>query len=155
MIEPEPFEEDFQNSLTFQILYTANLHKTFRRRFQRKFISEEISPDVTSILYFTKCEPDITQAELARRLFKGKAHLGKILNEMEKQGLIKREYHNNSIKNIILPKGEELHQKAYKEFKRMKTLINKTFTKEEKEQFLSLISRYRSLLNSLIDVKLK
>lgn len=159
MIKQSPnknqLENKLENSLTFQLLYTAIIHKTFRRRFHNKFIDKNISPDVTSILYFMTQNPDISQTELAKCLFKGKAHTGKILNEMERQGLIKRETKEHSIKNIILPKGQALHQKAFKEFLRMKEIMHKSFTNDEINQFISYIIRYRNTLSSVIDVKLK
>lgn len=146
-------QDTLENDLTYQILYTANFHKSFRRRFHQQFVSPELHPDITTILYFISSCPDITQAEMAKYLFKGKAHVGKILNEMEKLGLIKREQHENYIKNIILPKGEELNKKAFKAYEKLKYTLH--FTEEETKQFLSYILKYREMLEKIVDVKLK
>ena len=79
-----------QENLAYQIDYTANFNRSFRREFQMKYISKDISPDEFAILYAITNVPDITQSELAKLLFKGKAHIGKILNDMETRGIIKR-----------------------------------------------------------------
>ena len=78
------------DNLAFQIDYTANYNKSFRREFQAQFIGGCETPDEFTILYALHLHPDISQSELAKFLFKGKAHIGKILNEMEERGLIKR-----------------------------------------------------------------
>lgn len=148
-------EELMQGSLTFQILYTANLHNSFRRNFHKKFISPDISPDITTILFFMTINPDITQTELAKYLFKGKAHVGKILNEMERIGLIRRETKEHSIKNIILPKGKQLNKKAFVQFQKIKEIMDKALSEKETKQFLDYLSIYRKTLASIVDVKLK
>lgn len=155
MIKNNLVVDALKKTLPFQILYTANFQKAFRRKFHKNSIHKDISPDIFSILYFINCNPDITQIELAQILFKGKAHVGKILNEMEKLEYIKREQHGKLIKNIILPKGEKLHNKAFKEFAKMKNIINSNFTTEEINQFIEYLVRYRETLEKIVDVKLK
>ncbi len=148
-----------EDNLAFQIDYTANFNKSFRREFQLKYIGNEVTPDEFAILYALTFEPDISQSELASLLFKGKAHVGKILNDMENRGLIVRiaDTRNNIIikRNKITPKGQEIFSRGHKEFEKIKTAMMREFSEEEKQQFITFLKKYRNGLSSIVDVKLK
>ncbi len=148
-----------EDNLAFQIDYTANFNKSFRREFQLKYIGNEVTPDEFAILYALTFEPDISQSELASLLFKGKAHVGKILNDMENRGLIVRiaDTRNNIIikRNEITPKGQEIFSRGHKEFEKIKTAMMREFSEEEKQQFITFLKKYRNALSSIVDVKLK
>lgn len=148
--------EDF---LPYQIDYTANYNKSFRREFQTKYIAEDVTPDEFGILCLIHEDTSISQSELAKFLFKGKAHVGKILNEMEVKGLIKRSVdikNNVMIKhNQITEEGKAFIDKAYDRLKIIKIKMNKEFSKSEVKEFISYLKRFRSVLGSLVDVKLK
>lgn len=153
------FYKEIENHLPYQIDYTANFNKSFRREHQAKFISTDITPDEFAILFFIKYEPDITQSELAKYLFKGKAHVGKILNDMETRGLIRRiaDTKNNIIikRNEITDKGLELLELGLKEAERVQKTMKEAFTSQEIEQFIFYLKKFRTVLNSIVDVKLK
>ena len=148
-----------EDNLAFQIDYTANFNKSFRREFQLKYIGKEVTPDEFAILYALTFEPDISQSDLASLLFKGKAHVGKILNDMENRGLIVRiaDTRNNIIikRNEITPKGQEIFSRGHKEFEKIKTAMMREFSEEEKQQFITFLKKYRNGLSSIVDVKLK
>lgn len=148
-----------EDNLAFQIDYTANFNKSFRREFQLKYIGNEVTPDEFAILYALTFEPDISQSELASLLFKGKAHVGKILNDMENRGLIVRiaDTRNNIIikRNEITPKGQKIFSRGHKEFEKIKTAMMREFSEEEKQQFITFLKKYRNALSSIVDVKLK
>lgn len=79
--------------------------------------------------------PKLTQSDLAKLLYKGKAHVGKILNVMEEKGYIERIISTNN--NImvkyteITPKGKELHEITDDIFSKMNTELFQNFTQEE------------------------
>lgn len=148
---------ELEKHISFQIDFTSNFSKTFRRIFHKKYMNNDISMDEFAILWFIKSRPDITQAAIGRFLFKGKAHVGKILNLMESKGLLTREYieHSNTTKNSLTEKGELFLKKGLKETKQIENTLNSTFTKEETKQFLSYLKRYRDSLNSIVEVKIK
>lgn len=153
----DTFEQKLEDSLTYQIDYTANFNKSFRRAFQNKNISTELTPDEFFILYIIKHEPHVSQASIARALFKGKAHVGKILNELEKKEYIQRESMPNSTAtyNKLLPKGEAVIDKGRIPLENSIKVLEKAFTKEELSLFISFLKRYRESLGSIITVKLK
>lgn len=145
--------------LPYQIDYTANFNKSFRREFQVKYVSTEISADEMAIFYCIYFNPKMSQSEMAKFLFKGKAHVGKILNDMEERGLIKRiaDTRDNIIikRNEITPKGMVFLEKGYNETDRIKNAMKKEFSQDEIDNLISYLKRYRKILNSLVDVKLK
>ncbi len=158
MIKTEkPVELD--EYLPYQIDYTANFNKSFRREFQNQFISPDLTPDEMAILYCIHYKPLISQSEMAKFLFKGKAHVGKILNDMETRGLIKRvaDTRDNIIikRNEMTEEGLKIFEKGFKEGLKVKEKMKQEFTKEDIEQFISYLKRYQKVLNSIVDVKLK
>lgn len=159
MIENSDKIIQLKSNLAFQIDYTSNFNKSFRREFHLKYIGNEVTPDEFNILYALTFEPNISQSELASLLFKGKAHIGKILNDMESRGLIKRiaDTRNNVIikRNIITPQGEEIFKKGHIEYEKIKKLMFEEFTKEERDQFIKYLIKFRHALSSIVEVKLK
>ncbi|MCM1338693.1 MAG: MarR family winged helix-turn-helix transcriptional regulator [Muribaculaceae bacterium] len=149
----------FEDDLFYQIDYTANFNKSFRREFAAKYINSDISSDECTILFHLKYCPDISQSELARGLFKGKAHVGKILNDMENKGLIKRvaDTRDNTIikKNQITEKGLQTLKKGEEVIELIIKKMDSEFSAEEIKTFLKFLKRYRSTLNSIVDVRLK
>lgn len=145
--------------LPYQIDYTANFNKSFRREFQTQYVCEDITPDEMSILYCIYFSPKISQSEMAKFLFKGKAHIGKILNDMEARGLINRiadtKEHMMIKRNEITPKGLEILEKCHEESKKIRNKMESEFTQEDIHNFISYLKRYRKVLNSLVNVKLK
>ena len=152
-------EKLLETHLPYQIDYTANFNKSFRREHQAQFISSEITADELAILCILKFEPDVTQSELAKVLFKGKAHVGKILNDMEKRGYIKRiaDTRDNIIikKNEITSKGMVICEKGFSEGNKIQQKMNEEFSEEDLKNLISYLKRYRKVLNSIVDVKLK
>ena len=101
----------------------------------------------------------MSQSEMAKFLFKGKAHVGKILNDMEERGLIKRiaDTRDNIIikRNEITEKGLVFLEKGHKETHRIKKAMTEEFSLDDIHKLISYLKRYRKVLNSLVDVKLK
>ncbi len=159
MKENYPTFKELEENLAYQIDYTANFNKSFRREFQAQKIAECCSPDEFTILYALHFDPDISQSELAKLLFKGKAHVGKMLNEMESRGLIKRvaDTRNNIIikRSVVTKKGLEIFEKGHKEFLKIKEKIHENFSKEEMGQFINYLKKFRQIVSTIVDVKLK
>ena len=149
----------FDYFLTYQIVYTANFNKSFRREFQTKYISDEMSADEVAILMLIDMNPDISQTDIAKYMFKGKAHVGKMLNDMENKGYLKRtvDTKDNIMikKSIMTPKAEKYIKYAKEQSKVIKERMEKEFSEDEKEVFISYLKRFRGVLSSLVDVKLK
>ena len=95
---------------------------------------------------------------MGKCLFKGKAHIGKILNEMQDKGLICRTINDktNSPLNTITEKGQKIFEQ---DVQKIRTIIapkiEKEFSITEIEQFIAYLKRFRKVANSILDVKLK
>ncbi len=156
-IDKEAFK--LENYLPYQLDYTSNFNKSFRREFQYKYISKDITADEFAILVALVINPEVSQSELAKILFKGKAHVGKILNDMEDRKLIKRiaDTRDNIIikKNQITDKGREIFNHGIREAKIIENRMKNEFTENEVRQFISYLKRFRKVLASIVDVKLK
>ncbi len=157
MAKKDLLDIKLENSLAFQIDYTSNFNKSFRRAFHKKFMNSNISMDELAILLLINIRPDITQTALARYMFKGKAHVGKILNIMEEKGLIKRKYieHSNTTKNIITKKGNDILKQGQKDIENIEKKTKDMFSLQELEQFFEYLKKYRKLLESIVEVKIK
>lgn len=159
MKENNPTFKELDTNLAYQIDYTANFNKSFRREFHAQKVTECCSPDEFTILYALHFDPNISQSDLAKLLFKGKAHIGKILNDMESRGLIKRvaDTRNNIIikRSVVTKKGIEIFEKGHKEFSKVRETINQNFTTKEMEQFISYLKKFRQVVSTIVDVKLK
>lgn len=149
--------DKYQDYIAFKIDYASNFNKTFRRLFHNKYMSKEVTADEFAILLFLNDNPKVSQKEMAQFLFKGKAHVGKILNTMEIKGLIVRHpQSNNSYINTITEKGKLILQKGNATVEKIiKTKIDQNFTKEEHLQLINLLNKYIETINSIIEVKLK
>ena len=157
MAKKDLFDIKLENSLAFQIDYTSNFNKSFRRAFHKKFMNSNISMDELAILFLINIRPDITQAALARYMFKGKAHVGKILNIMEEKGLIKRKYieHSNTTNNTITKKGNDIVKQGQKDIENIEKKTKDMFSLQELEQFFEYLKKYIKLLESIVEVKIK
>ena len=148
-----------ENFLPYQIDYTANFNKSFRREFQSQCVSSEIGADEFAILKLLDIAAAVSPTDIAKVLFKGKAHIGKILNDMERNGYIKRVV---DTKNNIMIKKNIMTEKALKQLelgkvksKIIEDKMKSEFSKEEELQFISYLKRFRKVLDSIVDVKLK
>ena len=80
------------------------------------------------------------------------------LNEMEKKGLIERNFKpdNNTPINKITAKGKEFFEKNIKKIGEIIIpKMDEEFTQEEIDQFISYLKRFRKVAGSIPDVKLK
>ncbi len=100
------------------------------------------------MLSYVISNPELSQSDIAKLLYKGKAHVGKILNEMETKGYIKRVAvsDNNMLKKLtkITPKGQDIYDKTHKEFSKIIDKVLGNFSDEEIEIFGKLLNKYRS-----------
>lgn len=122
-------------------------------------MKDEITADEHVILLTINFRPDISQSELAKVLFKGKAHIGKILNDMESRGLIRRiaDTRDNIIvkRNELTEKGINIIEESLPKTECIRNAMDKEFSQEDIIQFTSYLKRYRKVLASIVDVKLK
>ena len=109
--------EHYTKSLPYELELTSRvLHEAARCFFEQN--NFPVSQDEFSILDCLYIYPDIIQIELAKLIFKGRAHTGRFLKSMEEKGLIARCPGKSGtkiiMKNKITPKGLELYNRINK-----------------------------------------
>ena len=142
MTKHRPPHRDFRENLTYQIDYTAHFNRTFRRKFHKIYMNNAITADEFLILALLENEPNISQTKMGTILFKGKAHVGKILNEMENKGFIERSFKpdNNTPINKVTAKGKEIFEKDIKKIGEIIVpKMDEEFTQEEIDQHVTKV----------------
>lgn len=151
-------KENFTETLPYQIDYTANFNKAFKRKFHKTRMCEYTTADEFAILGFLHVSPDMSQIKMGKMLFRGKAHVGKILNDMVEKGLVERTVQEDSaaVLNTVTPKGEKMFKAGAKILEdNVAAKMESEFSEVEIEQFISYLKRYRKVLGSIVDVNLK
>jgi len=139
------------DGLLARLAGTARVSDLLARNFYKSRITDKISmfePYEYIIMANIKKYPDLSQAELSKLVYKGKAHMGKILNEMERKNYIKRVLNtkdNMMVKHtVITPYGMKLFQKTETIFKDMEAGILDVFTPAEITEFERLLDKLRN-----------
>ncbi len=151
--------KDFLNeNLPYQIDFTANFNKAFKRKFHATYMDAQTTADEFAILGMLNDAPGISQIKMGKCLFKGKAHVGKMLSDMESRGLLEREIKEDgsSAINRVTPKGRKIFENGIKTIKKnIHSKMKVEFSEDEIKQFMSYLKRYRAVLSSIVDVSLK
>lgn len=138
----------FIDGLPFNIEKTARVSYLLGKSYYKDIVKSRLELVEYTILSYIISNPGLSQSDLSKLLFKGKAHIGKILNDMEDKGYIKRiaASENNILKKItkITPKGKELYDKTHEVFKNLGEKVLEDFSKEEIETFNNLLNKYRT-----------
>ncbi len=142
----------FLDSLPFKLEQTARVGELLGRSYYKEYANKKniLELDEFVILSYIKKNPNSSQADISKKFLKGKAHIGKILNNMEQKGFILR---SADIKNGIMVKRSiitKLGEKVYEETDNgYRILAKKTLgylSEEEIKTFTYLLDKYRSIL---------
>ena len=78
---------------------------------------------------------------------------------MEERGLIKRiaDTKNNIIikRNEVTQQGQKIFKKGNAEFLKIKDKIYQEFSEEDLKHFIKYLKKYREIISTIVDVKLK
>lgn len=109
--------------------------------------------DEFKILSHIMDAPNLSQSDISKLVYKGKAHVGKILNGLESKHYIKRELstrNNMIIKHTILTeKGKDVFFYTDEKFNEIIQNINSVFTEEELQNLKTLLDKLKfAILNN-------
>lgn len=129
---------------------TARLSELAARKFYKDCVKKVgiLELDEFIIICHIIANPKLSQSDLSKLLYKGKAHVGKILTVMEEKGYIKRIITTNN--NImvkyteITEKGMLLYQISDERFSKMDSTIFDQFTQDEIVVFTTLLNKLQS-----------
>jgi DNA-binding MarR family transcriptional regulator len=102
------------NSFPYALEQTARLcHENAKRLLES--ITDKISIDEFAVLDTIIAKPELSQADLARLILKGKAHTGRFLMSLEEKGFVERHVREREGKLIKVATATQKGLSHYKE----------------------------------------
>ena len=137
----------YVDSPLFKIECTAKVcERYFIQIFKKNFANIGITQGEFCILDTIVRSPEISQIELARLLFKGRAHITQMLNSLEEKGLI---YRTNETKNGRQVRKTSLTENGTKIYSTICNVLDKNF--EYMTQFF--VGKDEKLVSYLNEIK--
>ena len=117
-----------------------------------------LSPEEFLALDVVSANPDICQRDLAKLIIKDRANTGRLLEALEKKGLIDRvvDVKNNRLvkKIVITEEGEEILRTWLKKIIPIFDRVYEKFSKEEIEQVKDVLKRMRDAFQDIVDIQI-
>lgn len=142
----------YVDSPLFKIECTAKIcERHFMQLFKKKFANIGITQGEFCVLDTVVRSPEISQIELARLLFKGRAHITQMLNTLEQKGLIER---SNKTKNGRQVRETSLTAAGQKIYKTICDELNKnfelmtTFFEDKDEKLISYLEEIKNIITN-------
>ncbi len=147
----------FTDSINYELEQTGRLLKKLSRQLFRK-LEVELSPDEYVMLDTISINDGICQRDLAKLILKDRANTGRILDNLEAKGLIKRYV---DTKNNRLVKKTAITESGTKELNNInntiKTYINGTVRKisaEEVDKVKNVLKKFRMNLEKAVEINI-
>jgi len=137
-----------ENSLIYAICQTAIEIKKVAMNSLRA-AECAVPPEQYYILHTLLQKSGVTQQELARAAVKDMPNITRLLDGLEKRGLVKRQRNRTdrrSYRIFITPKGTELTEKFHPHFHENVRLLEKKLTAEERASLAALLEKVNHIL---------
>lgn len=145
----------YVESVPYKLAETCRISELMARNYYKDFVIGEkclLDLDEFKILAHIISNPNLSQSDISKLVYKGKAHVGKILNEMEQKGYIKRVLSTNKnmmVKHTVLTEyGEKLYNETNEMFRKLGSNVLDPFSDKEIETFLYLLEKFK---NSILE----
>ena len=156
MAESEAADILYTENIPYKLEQTARIGYLLGKNYYKNYVNTILDLDEYAILSHITANPHLSQSDLSKLMYKGKAHIGKILRSMEKKGYVKRGVatSNNIMKKVtkITAKGEKLLYETHRVFVKLAQNVLSVFTPEEKEIFIKLLDKYRDKITSTYEI---
>ena len=143
-------EMAYVGNVFYRLGDTARVSELMARNYYKSYITgheEMLEIDEFKILSHILENPDLSQSDISKLVYKGKAHVGKILNEMAKKGYIKRvlsKKNNINVKHTVLTDyGLKLYKNTDCKYREIAKHTLKTFSKEEVDTLILLLDKLK------------
>lgn len=140
----------YVGNVFYKLSDTARVSELMARNYYKIFISgheQMLELDEFKILSHILQNPKLSQSDIAKLVYKGKAHVGKILNAMEQKGYIKRvlsSNHNIMVKHTELTEfGKKLYKNTDEKYREIALKTLKTFSVEEINELTRLLDKLK------------
>lgn len=146
------------NSLFYDLDQASRICRLFGEQNFKNSGCKNLDFDEFLILDYVTTNPECCQIDITKAILKGKSHISKILNQLEKKGYIKRitdKKNNRVIKKIkITDRGYEIFKATEHEMQKILTVIEKTLDKQEVERCRKFLQSIKKAIQSTNYIKL-
>lgn len=120
------------------------LHQIHMAIFLKECAAEQVTPIQWGILTIVKSQPGVGQVELAEELGLDRSNVANVVDRLTRRGVLKQtvsklDRRKRSI--AITPKGVALMTRFQPKAERAQRRLLEVLSKEERQQFMSLLSR--------------
>lgn len=142
----------FLESVPHILAETARMSVLAGRNYYKNCLKTEdiLELDEFVMLCHIISTPKSSQSDISKKVYKGKAHVGKILNEMEQKGYIKRvvaSENNIMVKyNEVTELGKKLFEATDEVFYQLYLKYFSDFTDAEIETFKKLLLKHQAVI---------
>lgn len=140
----------YVESVFYKLAETARVSELMARNYYKSYLECEehiLELDEFKILSHIVQNPNLSQSDISKLVFKGKAHVGKILNEMEKKKYIKRvlsSKNNIMVKHTVLtPLGEKLYVYTNERLQKLGEQVLSVFQTDEIHCLKILLDKFK------------
>lgn len=153
MDKGENFKIPYVDNVFYKLDQTARVAELMARNCYKMYQDTDkpiLDLDEFKILSHIMDDPNLSQSDIGKLVYKGKAHVGKILNELEKKNYIERDLttRNNIIikHTVITEKGKEIYFYTDEKFKEINQNIKKMFAEEELKTLKFLLDKLKTAM---------
>ena len=153
MDKGENFKIPYVDNVFYKLDQTARVAELMARNCYKMYQDTDkpiLDLDEFKILSHIMDDPNLSQSDIGKLVYKGKAHVGKILNELEKKNYIERELttRNNIIikHTVITEQGKEIYFYTDEKFKEINQNIKKMFAEEELKTLKFLLHKLKTAM---------
>lgn len=151
MINDENKRIPFIKGLPYKLNETARISELLGRNYCKNYLNANkkiLDFEEFRMLSHIISSPNLSQSDLSKLVFKGKAHVGKILNEMEQKGYINRilsTRNNIMVKcTVLTEKGKTLYWETDSVFRALADEISNGFSEEEIDTLIALLDKLKN-----------
>ena len=155
------FMTELKNHFTDSIFYELELTAKYCKMLGGQIFAQynvDIIPDEYAILDTLSCNPSLCQRDLARLIIKDRANTGKLLDSLEKKGLITRVLavkNNRPVKMVSLTddglkKANEVSDLLRPHMEKVRAKIRQS----DLEKIKGLLREFREVLNETVEVNI-
>ena len=148
----------FTDSIFYEIELTAKYCKMLGNQLFEKFNIHELSIEEFGILDTLLCNPAICQRDLAKIILRDRANTGKLLDSLEKKGLVNRKL---AIKNNRPVKIAELTEDSIKKTKDITNtirphmeLVREKVVNRDLDKVKTLLKELRDILSESLEIQI-
>lgn len=153
MDKGENFKIPYVDNVFYKLDQTARVAELMARNCYKMYQDTDkpiLDLDEFKILSHIMDDPNLSQSDIGKLVYKGKAHVGKILNELEKKNYIERALttRNNIIikHTVITEQGKEIYFYTDEKFKEINQNIKKMFAEEELKTLKFLLDKLKTAM---------